>query len=202
MMTLPFEIDRMDSHDLFVFIDRLKQIYTAMDSAYGRLADRYGFKCDGCEDNCCRTRFYHHTVIEYAYLKQGLLTLDAQLQDRIQSQAMTVVAAVENDHSTPGSVKLMCPLNSNARCILYAYRPMICRLHGIPHELKKPGQSAIRVPGCNAFDSRYGDQPYMQFDRTPFYRDMAGLEMEVKQALGFGGKLKMSIAQMILNFYS
>jgi len=63
-MILPFEKDRIATPVYAAFIDRLKQIYTAMDRAYDRAADPYGFTCDGCADNCCRTRFYHHTVIE------------------------------------------------------------------------------------------------------------------------------------------
>jgi hypothetical protein len=130
------------------------------------------------------------------------MTLDAEVRDRVKSRAVTVVDTIEKDHSTPGSVRLMCPLNFEARCILYPFRPMICRLHGIPHELKKPGQAAMMEPGCDTFASRCGRRPYMPFDRTPFYRDMAGLEMDVKRAVGMRGKLKMSIAQMILDFHS
>jgi hypothetical protein len=202
MMNISFEIGLLDTPGFAVFIERLKRIYADMDLAYSRLADRYGFTCDGCEDNCCQTRFYHHTVIEYAYLRDGLMTLDAEVQDRIESRAMTVADAIETDHGNSRLVRLMCPLNFETRCILYPYRPMICRLHGIPHELKKPGLSAVTEPGCVTFDSRCGHQPYAQFDRTPFYRDMAGLEMEVKQTVGMSGKLRMSIAQMILDFHS
>ena len=181
-----------------VLIQRLKQIYTAMDRAYDGAASNYGFTCDGCRDNCCRTRFYHHTIIEYAYLKEGLMTLKPEMQDQIKLQAMTVIAATENAHGNPEAARLMCPLNSAARCILYSYRPMICRLHGIPHELKKPGQQGIMGPGCETFNRRCGHKRYFQFERTPFYRDMAKLERELRQAIRFDGKIKLSIAEMIV----
>lgn len=181
-----------------VFIQRLKQIYTAMDHAYDRTANNYGFTCDGCRDNCCRTRFYHHTLIEYAYLKEGLMTLKPEMQDQIKLRAMTVIDATEKAHGNQEAVRLMCPLNFAARCVLYPYRPMICRLHGIPHELKKPGQQGIMVPGCETFNRRCGHKRYYQFERTLFYRDMAKLEQEVKQALSFNKKFKMSISQMII----
>ena len=168
MMNIPFETGLLDTPDFSVFIGRLKQVYTLMDSAYTRLANSYGFTCDGCEDNCCQTRFYHHTVIEYTYLREGFMNLDAEMQDRIKSRARTVVDGIEADHSTSRPLKLMCPLNFDTRCILYPYRPMICRLHGIPYELKKPGLSAIMEPGCSTFDSRCGHRHYLPFDRTPF----------------------------------
>jgi len=95
-------------------------------------------------------------------------------------------------------VRLMCPLNFDAVCILYPYRPMICRLHGIPHELHKPGQNPVYGPGCETFDCRCGDKGYFKFDRTPFYRDMAALEQEARKTLGLAEKIRMTVAEMIV----
>jgi hypothetical protein len=39
-----------------------------------------------------------------------------------------------------------------------------------------------------------------RFDRTPFYRQMAMLERELKQAAGLDAKLKMTVAEMIATF--
>jgi Fe-S-cluster containining protein len=179
------------------FIDQLKQIYAAMDRAYNTAAGHYGFACAGCGDNCCRPRFYHHTVIEYTYMIEGLKTLTPLKQDEVRSRAMIAVDKVARSDSNGESVRLMCPLNFDERCILYPYRPMICRLHGIPHELKKPGQKTIYAPGCETFDHQWGRIGYFEFDRTPFYRELANLEQQVKQALGISGKFKMTVAEMI-----
>ena len=180
------------------FIDRLKQIYAAMDRAYKTAAGHYDFTCDCCRDNCCRTRFYHHTVIEYTYFIEGLKTLTPLKQDEVKSRGMSVVdkTAGVDDNAEP--VRLMCPLNFDELCILYPYRPMICRLHGIPHELRKSGQKTIYGPGCETFDRRCGPGAYFEFDRTPFYLELAKLEQEVKQALGITAKFKMSVAEMIV----
>jgi Fe-S-cluster containining protein len=169
-----------------------------MDRAYNTAAGRYDFTCDRCRDNCCRTRFYHHTIIEYTYIIAGLKTLTPQKQNEVKSRAATVVnkTAGVDDQAEP--LRLMCPLNYDERCILYPYRPMICRLHGIPHELKKSGQKTIYGPGCETFDRRCGHGGYFEFDRTPFYLELAQLEQEVKQALGGAGKFKMTVAEMIV----
>ena len=180
------------------FMGRLKQIYVAMDQAYDRAASHYDFTCDRCRDNCCRTRFYHHTVIEYTYIIEGLKTLTTQKQDEVKSRAMIAVDKLARSDDKGEPVRLMCPLNFDERCILYPYRPMICRLHGIPHELKKPGQKTIYGPGCETFDRRCGRSGYFEFDRTPFYLELAKLEQEAKQALGIAGKFKMTIAEMIV----
>ena len=198
-MIIPFEKERMAAPIDSAFIERLKQIYAAMDKAYQQAADPYGFTCDGCRDNCCRTRFYHHTMIEYIYMVEGLNTLTRKKQNEVKSRALTVVDETTRADGSGAVVRLMCPLNFDELCILYSYRPMICRLHGIPHELQKPGQNPVFGPGCETFDRRCGHKDYLKFDRTPFYREMAILEQEVKQALAFDGKIRMTIAEMILS---
>jgi len=160
------------------------------------------YTCDGCADNCCRTRFYHHTVIEYTYIIEGFNTLTLKKQNEVKSRALTVVDETARADNGATAVRLMCPLNFDELCILYPYRPMICRLHGISHELQKPGQNPVYGPGCETFDRCCGRQSYFKFDRTPFYRDVAILEQEVKQTLGFAGKIRMTVAEMILDFHS
>jgi hypothetical protein len=197
-MILPFEKDQTVTPVYAAFLDRLKQIYAAMDDAYHRAADAYGFVCDGCRDNCCRMRFYHHTLIEYLYMIEGLRTLPSEKKIEVRVRALTVAAETARADSSGAAVRLMCPLNFAELCILYPYRPMICRLHGIPHELKRPGQNPVYGPGCEAFDRRCGGKGYFKFDRTPFYRDMAMLEQEVKQTLSVAGKFRMTVAEMII----
>jgi hypothetical protein len=193
-----FETHRITTPFCTEFIERLKKIFAAMDQAYHRAARHYRFNCDGCRDNCCQSRFYHYTVIEHAYLLDGLKTLAIKKQSEIKSRAMDFVEQTSGCEDRKGTMRLMCPLNFDRLCVLYPYRPMICRLHGIPHELKKPGQSAVFGPGCETFDRRCGHKSYFKFDRTPFYRELAMLEQEVRQTLGFAGKIRMTVAEMVL----
>ena len=197
-MIFPFENNRMAAPVDAAFRDRLKQIYAAMDRAYNRAAGHYGFACDRCRDSCCRSRFYHHTIIEYDYLVEGLKTLNSKKLNEVTSRALSVVDETARADKSGAAVRPMCPLNFDELCILYPYRPMICRLHGIPHELQKPGQNPINAPGCVTFDRRCSRQDYFKFDRTPFYRDMAMLEQEVRQAVGTSEKIRMTVAEMIL----
>lgn len=179
------------------FFNRLQSIFAAMDRKYAEAAKHYGFHCDGCEDNCCRTRFYHHTYLEYLYIQAGLNKLSRQRQGEIQSRAAAVCRETAKADEKAMPVRLMCPLNSDGCCTLYTHRPMICRLHGISHELRKPGQNVVRGPGCGMFDLRCSDKSYRKFDRTPFYFEMAKLERELRQAVGLSGRIKMTIAEMI-----
>ena len=197
-MTAPNQIPVGD-HILSDFLDRLLEIFVAMDREYERATGQYQFQCDGCTDNCCLTRFYHHTYLEYHYLRRGYEKLDLRKRSEILVKAREVcrVTAKADEEKMP--VRIMCPLNDDSLCDLYPCRPMICRMHGIPHELRKPGQNAIHGPGCATFDARCANKPYFKFDRTPYYKEMAMLENKFKQAAGLEGRIKMTIAEMIIS---
>ena len=188
----------MDDCDLTAFLVRLRDILAAMDQEYNRATEHYQFRCDGCADNCCLTRFYHHTYLEYYYLRRGFEKLDSRKRGEVLSKAEEVCRDTAKADEKEMPVRLMCPLNYDSLCILYPFRTMICRLHGIPHELQKPGQKVIHGPGCSTFDERCADKRYFKFDRTPFYVAMAKLENEFKQAMGLDGRIRMTIAEMIL----
>jgi hypothetical protein len=195
-----------DLHDPFltVFLDRLQRLFGAMDRRYAEAAEYYDFRCEGCEENCCRTRFYHHTYLEYMYIHSGLRNLSDGKRNDILSRASEVCRKTAALDEEGGLVRLMCPLNYDGLCALYDYRPMICRFHGIPHELHRPDRNIIKGPGCGMFERRCLDKNYYKFDRTPFYIEMAQLENELQRAAGLGGRIKMTIAEMIVekNLYN
>ena len=180
------------------FRDRLKSIFADMDREYNRAVEHYGFDCNACEDICCQTRFYHHTYIEYLLIQEGLKTLSPEMQSEVASRAGEVVRQAAELDKEGKPVRLMCPLNSASLCVLYPFRPMICRLHGIPHEFQNGTGRRVQGPGCETFDRRCSSIQYLKFDRTPFYREMAGLEKDFRQKFGIQGKIRMTIAEMIL----
>ena len=179
------------------FFERLAALYAEMDQAYEDTAAAYGFNCRGCADNCCQTRFYHHTHIETVYLLAGFNKLAADRQKEIYHRAREVAAARRGN--APGANRLMCPANINGWCALYLYRPMICRLHGLPHELRLPGKPKTYGPGCGEFENVCGEKPYAPFDRTPFYAQMARLEQTFRAHGGIKTRLKKTVAQMLVD---
>ncbi|MFH2046964.1 MAG: hypothetical protein ABIK92_17690 [Pseudomonadota bacterium] len=179
-------------------LKRLELIYNKMDDMYSELCSYYGFYCTGCEDNCCFTRFYHHTFAEYLFIKKGFETLDLVNRNDLKEKADLICKqTIELDNSGL-PVYLLCPLNHDGMCVLYAYRPMICRLHGLPHELVLPGKENKLSPGCDEFKAQCGSKEYMKFDRTPFYAEMAALERDMKKTLDISERIKMTIAQMLI----
>jgi len=191
--------NHIDDRRLSAFLDRLRDIFTAMDLEYARAASHYQFQCDGCANSCCLTRFYHHTFLEYFYFRRSFEKLDSRKKDEIIVKAEEVCRETAKADEKDMPVRLMCPLNDDSLCTLYPFRPMICRMHGIPHELQKPGQNVIHGPGCSTFDERCADKGYFKFDRTPIYVALANLENEFKQTVGIEGKIKMTVAEMILS---
>lgn len=188
-------------HRYHPFLMRLEMLLGKMDRAYAVVADQYGFRCSGCVDNCCLTRFYHHTLLEYLYLMEGMRTLRSGIRHALREQALAVITRMVDTERRGEAIRIMCPLNSDERCMLYPFRPMICRLHGIPHELHRPDGNIIKSPGCDEFFDQCresGKTDYIRFDRTPFYRQMAMIEKELRLETGYSDKIKLTIAHMIV----
>jgi Fe-S-cluster containining protein len=190
----------IDRNDHVPFLDRLTALYGDMDRKYREAAEYYGFQCNGCEDNCCFTRFYHYTLLEYLYIMKGYYLLDTQIRAEVRCRARDVCRETEEADSKREPVRLMCPVNIDGLCLLYAYRPMICRLHGIAHELASPGRGVLKASGCGMFTRTCHAKKYYKFDRTPFYAEMAALEKALRQSTGGVHKIKMTVAEMITSF--
>lgn len=190
---------KFEMENIAPFLEQLKKIYDKMDSAYNKASAHYGFECNGCKDNCCLTRFFHHTFLEYEYVKKGYFLLEPEIRADVKKTALAVCRKTSELQRENRDIRLMCPLNYKDLCLIYEYRPMICRLHGIAHELHRP-QNIVHSPGCEAFTDHTKGMDYYKFDRTPFYIEMAGLENELKKTAGINKKIKMTIAEMIGTF--
>ena len=189
-----------NNDDARPFLVSLRSVYADMDREYGKAAAYYSFDCTACQDICCRTRFYHHTYLEYLFVLEGFEAQSPAMQAEIKARALNTIQQAAELDKNGKPVRLMCPLNVEKLCILYPHRPMICRLHGIPHEFQKGVGKRVMGPGCETFDSKCSQNRYLQFDRTPFYRNMAVLENELRQASGITGKIKRTIAEMLFSF--
>ncbi len=173
------------------FLERLRILYADMDDAYEEIARHYGFVCNGCSDNCCESLFFHHTIVECLYLIDGFRGLP-------QAERQDILEKAEAMSGT--NLRGTCPLNANGRCRLYSFRPMICRLHGIPHEIRPPGRPPSHHPGCAAFESIHPASFDRRLDRTPHYTALARLEQDARKALGFHSRIHLTVAQILATF--
>ena len=188
MDRFPFELDHRICRP---HLTELTQLFDDMDAAYDKIADFYGFHCTGCEDSCCRSRFYHHTLLEYLYLSVGLMELSSAQRNDILDKANRLKTGGDDDRP-------MCPVNLEGRCRLYRFRPMICRLHGVAHEFIGPDNTVRSGPGCDKFTLHSDNHLGARFDRTPMYRRMALLEKKLRERIRFKGRIRLTVAQMII----
>jgi len=193
-------LPKIDRKTYAPFLELLKLIYSAMDKKYQEAADYYNFHCTGCKDSCCLTRFYHHTLLEYLYIMEGYHILVNEKKVEMKHKALEIYHKTREADEKGAPVRSMCPFNVNDLCLIYMYRPMICRLHGIPHVLQRPGQGLLYADGCEVFTAQCQGKERFKFDRTPFYIEMAELEKELRQAVGMTQKIKMTVAQMLATF--
>jgi len=173
------------------FLQRLSRLFRRMDDAYQAAVGQTGFVCRGCATNCCRSLFFHHTYAEWFYLRAGLEGLPRQRQ-----QALAAAARDYLVRKQPGD-GLFCPLGEADRCTLCDHRPMICRLHGIPHVVVRPDGHRIEGPGCDEFYRQAGQTSDLPLDRSPLYAAMAAVEKELRQTIGLGARIKLTVAEMI-----
>ena len=180
------------------YLKQLATLFETMDLEYKLTTEGYGFECKDCRANCCLTRFYHHTLLEYLYLMMGHRDLEKKRRAEIKLRAREVCAETDTANAENLPVLRMCPLNFDGRCILYNHRPMICRLHGIPHQIDHPAKGIRHGPGCEEFTRLCGKKEYITFDRTPFYFAIAELEKDLRHEMHATQKIKLTIAQMII----
>ncbi len=194
-------LSAVDHGFLAPFLRRTGDLYSAIDKAYADAALHYGFACRGCVRNCCEERFYHYTLTEYLFLRSGVALLEREEKSALFRRAEEVIRLYRLHDALQQHERVMCPLNQDGFCVLYAYRPMICRLQGIPHSVKKAGQPPRRGPGCHAFDEsiRADNIVAFDFDHTPFYLEMAGIETEIRNGLRYKDRCKKTVADMLLD---
>ncbi len=167
-------------------IPRLTELYRLMDSAYCEVCNQVGFSCEGCDGvKCCTVDLILHTSVEMLYLRRGFNTLDMSRQLEILGRCRGIIKAKEDDALGDGYRNAVCALNFEGLCVLYEYRPMICRLAGISHIIIRPDGTVTESGGCICYHrENQQDRPNLKIDRTDFYRQMAAIEIEVVRAVG------------------
>jgi len=194
-------LSTIDSTFSAPFIQRIRNLSSTIDKAYAEAARYYGFDCKGCDRNCCKEFFCHYTLAEYMFLMHGLALLEQEDKRALFRRAEEVKQWYRLHDAARQSERVMCPLNRNGFCVLYAYRPMICRLQGIPHLVKTPGQPLRRGPGCHVFNENIRMVPHADcgFDHTPFYTEMAAIEREIRNTLQYQDRYKKTVADMLVD---
>jgi Fe-S-cluster containining protein len=135
--------------------------------------------------------------LEFLYIYEGFQTLEPEGKAQVVKRASIVRRAYVETEKAGGRMRIMCPLNANNRCELYNYRPMICRMHGIPHKLHHPVRGVVNGPGCHMFPDVNQGKSDFRFDRTPFYTPIAQLEKQLRKSMNMTEKIRLTVADMV-----
>ena len=185
--------------------DQLRILYEDMETAYDAVARQLAHTCDGCPDNCCDSYFVHHTYVEWAYLWQGLAALPEERCRELVARARVYEREAQEMISKGERPKLMCPLNEEGRCSLYAHRLMVCRTHGVPASMTRPDGKQLKFPGCFRCQELVAERALAEdqlprMERTELLTRLVLLEQEF--LLGkrhLYPKVKRTISAMLVN---
>lgn len=168
------------------YIPRLHRLYRLIDSAYQEAAEGVGFSCRGCDGVvCCTVDLLVHTYAEMLYLRRGFNSLDTARQQQVLARSRAMILAKKNDPYSDSYRNAPCALNFDGMCGLYEFRPMICRLAGIPHAISRPDGTVLEGGGCVRYEREIRSlHPHVRIDRTEFYRQMAEIEIDAVRAVG------------------
>lgn len=182
-------------------IVRMEEIYHDMEAAYDQVAQDLNFGCSGCTDNCCDSYFLHHTYAEWSYLWLGIDELPQQKKKEVLERAHSSIIAAETAMQRKERPQLMCPLNENGLCMVYKYRLMVCRTHGVPAQITRPDGKTISFPGCFRCQELVKEQgnPPIMVERTAMLTKLALLEQEyLENKRHLYPRVRLTIAEMLV----
>ncbi len=163
------------------------------ETAFQEIADEYPeeVRCRLHCNDCCHAVFGLF-LIEAAYLKSHFDKLDAPVirdalmrcneAERAIRRLEVKLQRYEDDPEMQSYVyaseRIRCPLlNGDGKCILYEYRPITCRVYGIPTKIR----GKTRVCALSGFGK---DKSYRGFDLDGAYHQLFFLTKEFLGAYG------------------
>jgi len=174
--------------DFSYLFEPYDNLLSKADQAFERMAREFE-ECIKCEPHCadCCHAVFGLFLIEAVFLKNDFDQLgkeerDAAMQrgpeaDKELEKLERTLEIFKDDPQMRGyslaKARVRCPLlNDDNECILYPYRPITCRVYGIPTMV----QGAPRVCGKSGFKK---EQSYPTFNLDGIHRELYQLSTEL-----------------------
>jgi len=142
------------SLDFSEYFKKYEELVAGADSAFTQV-DQACPGCVACKKGCsdCCNALFDLTLIEALYLNHHFKQLPPEVKNRVylradkadrkiiiaKKKAFRLQEKGESRESVlqmVGQEKIRCPfLGDDDRCEMYAYRPITCRLYGVPQEI-------------------------------------------------------------------
>lgn len=165
--------------------DRADEAFLKMEADYAA--------CTRCEIHCsdCCHAVFGLFIIEAAYIAEHFGGLDAAVRkeslirgdqaDRDLRRLEQKLRRYEDDPQMSTLIlakeRIRCPLlDETQRCVLYAHRPITCRVYGIPTAIR----GKARVCGKTGFKK---GESYPIFDLDDVYRNLFALSQDLLQEM-------------------
>jgi Fe-S-cluster containining protein len=179
--------------DISYLFEPYDGLITKADQAFQRMAGEFS-ECIKCEPHCadCCHAVFGLFMIEAAFLKrdfdqldekerEGALKRGAEADRAIEKLEKTLEEFKDDPQMTTYSMaraRIRCPLlNDDNECILYPYRPITCRVYGIPTMI----QGVPRVCGKTGFKK---EESYPTFNLGGIQRDLYQLSLQLLENAG------------------
>lgn len=181
-------------------MNRFKDIFQAYealaagaDRVFAKIQKEYGscVKCDVRCSDCCHSVFGLF-LIESLYLNHHFSKLDWRLRrealargDRADRDLLEMEKKLQAYDSDPrlkaramARERIRCPLlDDEGKCLLYAHRPITCRVYGIPSIINGEARACWKA----GFEE---GQPYPAFNLDGAYRELHRLSGELLERAG------------------
>ena len=179
--------------DFSYLFEPYDDLVTSADQAFQRMAGEFsdGIKCEIHCSDCCHAVFGLF-LIEAVFLKHDFDQLDEEDRkaalkrcDEADKELEKLERTFETFEGDPqmraysmARARIRCPLLAdNNECILYPYRPITCRVYGIPTLI----QGVPRVCGKAGFKK---GQAYPTFNLDEVHRELYRLSTELLERSG------------------
>jgi Fe-S-cluster containining protein len=182
---------------------RYEALTTEADQAFSKMAREFrtSVKCRSKCSDCCHAVFGVF-LIEAAYLRFHFGALERKIRrgallrgEKAERELERLEERLKRDcGEDPDKVsffmareRVRCPLlNDQQECVLYAHRPLTCRVYGIPTSIR----GRAHVCGQSGFG---GGQSYPLFALDAAYRELYLLSTELIQVAGIGDLERASL---------
>ena len=179
--------------DISYLFEPYDTLVSKADQAFQRMAGEFS-ECIKCEPHCadCCQAVFGLFMIEAVFLKRDFDRLDEEEREAALKRGHEAAMAIEKLEGTlkefendpqmmaysMARTRIRCPLlNDDNECILYPYRPITCRVYGIPTMI----QGVPRVCGETGFKK---DESYPTFNLGGVHKELYQLSIQLLENAG------------------